>query len=216
MTSRFPVFLPLEVGFTRRVLLAAEIVDGVTLSPVTRGIKVSATGLTRRPIINASGFYVWLEEGDRQAREITVEALQTAYQDARATPLAPPDYRRIELSPTTAYRFSPGATALRGTLRQSLYGPPTPIAGALVRLQWSHDNGWNDEPLASRSAVNGDFAAALRLAPNAEASTRPGGDLAVRLKVERDGVTRTTDEISLRQGAVSTWSQPFIWDELRS
>lgn len=214
MASRFPVALPLEIGFTRRVLLAAEIVDGVTLRPVTSGIRVSATGLKRRPLINAGGFYVWLEEGDRAAQDIIVDALDSGYESTRATPLTPPDYRRIELQPTSRYRFPADATALRGTLRESLYGPPVPVAGAQVRLQWSDDTGWNDATLVSSSAADGDFAVALRLASTDEARTLANGDLAVRLKIERDGIVRTSEEIPLRQGAVSAWRQAFIWDEL--
>jgi hypothetical protein len=205
---------PLEIGFTRRVLVAVEVVDGVTLTPVRIGIKVSATGLTRRPIVNASGFHVWVEEGDRQAREIVVDAQGSPYQSVRAQPVAPPGHRRIELPPTPGYRFPPGVTALRGTLRERLYGPPAPVEGALVRLQWYDDAGWNDAPLASASAANGDFAAALRLAPTAEARTGPNGDFTVRLSFTRDGRTRFSDEMPLRPGAVGAAAQPFIWDEL--
>lgn len=214
MAKRFPVSQPLEVGFVRRVLLAAEIVDGVTFRPVTSGIQVSATGLARPPLINASGFYVWLEEGDRLAQEIVVDASEASYQDARAAPLPLPDYCRIALAPAAGYRFPPGATALRGTLRESRYGPPAPVAGALVRLQWSDDGGWTDAPLASSSAANGDFAVALKLAPSAEPRTQAGGDLVVRLKVERATSTRTSHEFPLRQGSVSAAGQPFIWDDL--
>lgn len=214
MSSRFAVSLPLEIGFTRRVLVAAEIVDGVTLRPVTTGIKVTATGLRSRPVVNFSGFYVWLEEGGREAQEIVVDAEGTEYQSARASPLLPPDHARIQLPPAYGYRFPPGATALRGTLRASLYGSPDPIGGALVRLQWSGDSGWIDAPLASRSAASGDFAVPLRLASTAEPRLLANGSLAVRLRVERDGVSRTSDEIPLRQGSVSALSAPFIWDDL--
>lgn len=212
--ASFPVALPLEIGFSRRVLMAAEVVDGVTLRPVTRGVRVLATGLRRKPLVNRSGLYVWLEEEGRVADEIVVESLNGDYQTARATPLMPPDHRRIELPPAHGYRFPPGATALRGTLRERLYGPPVPIAGADVRLQWSNDDGWNDATLSSRTAINGDFAAVLRLASTADARTLPGGDLAIRLRVEWDGAARTSDEIPLGQGAVTAWRQAFIWDEL--
>ncbi|QWW71221.1 hypothetical protein [Rhizobium sp. WYJ-E13] len=214
MADRFPVSEPLEIGFVRRVLLAAEIVDGVTLRPVTSGIRVSASGLRQRPRINASGFYVWLEEGDRQAGDIVVEALHSGFESTQAAPTALPGHVRIELTPTPRYRFTTGATALRATLRESLFGPSVPVANARIRLQWSDDNGWNDARLVSISAANGDFAVALRLAAADEARSLPNGDLAVRLKVERDGVVRTSDEIPLRQGAVSAWRQAFIWDEL--
>ncbi len=46
MSSPFPVRLPLERAFTRRMLFAAEIIDAVTLEPVTKDLQVKATGLT--------------------------------------------------------------------------------------------------------------------------------------------------------------------------
>ena len=89
MTSRFSVALPLELAFNRRVAMAAEIVDGVTLLPVTSGLMVSATGLRLDPIVNSSGYYVWLEEEDREAQDIVVEVPPLSpYRRARATSLA--------------------------------------------------------------------------------------------------------------------------------
>ena len=216
MTSRFSVALPLELAFNRRVAMAAEIVDGVTLLPVTSGLMVSATGLRLDPIVNSSGYYVWLEEEDREAQDIVVEVPPLSpYRSARATSLALPEFRRIELSPTERYRFSPGVTALRGTLRESRYGTPRPVAEAKVRLQWSGDSGWTDAPLASISAASGDFGAALRLGPSAEPRELGGGAIAVRLLVRRDTQVRTSAEIALRQGTVTSRPEPFVWDELQ-
>jgi len=215
MPSRFDVFMPLEIGFERRVQLAAEIVDGVTLLPVRGGIVVTAPGMLRRPVRNASGFYVWLEEAGRQAEEIRVDASRTPYQDGRADPVLPPDHSRIELAPRAGYPFPQGATALRGTIRASGFGPPEAVADATVRLQWARDLDWVDSPLASTSDASGGFAAVLRL--DAMAEPRPiAGGIAVRLRVTRGGVTRTSAERPLRQGAVSTETTPFIWDELHS
>lgn len=213
MSERFPVDM-MEIAFIRRVGLAAEIVDGVTLVPVRAGIKVSAEGLKRKPIVNSSGFFVWLEEPDREAEAIVVDAAETDYESARGEPVAPPRHVRIELAPKPTYAFPTGATAYRGTLRESRYGPPVAIAGAEVRLQWTGDDGWVDAPLASRSAANGDFVATLRLAPKQDPRAHAEGGIAARLRIDRDGRVRTSAEFALVQGRVGAAAQPFIWDDL--
>ena len=133
---------------------------------------------------------------------------------AESEPPEPPAKSvRIELAPRFGYPFPQGATALRGTLRESLYGPPAPVAGARVRLQWFDETDWIDAPTSVASEASGDFAAPLRLAPKAEPDRRAGG-FAVRLRVDRDGITRTSDEFALQPGRVGSRGQPFIWDEL--
>ena len=214
MPDRFPVGLPLDAAWTRRVLCAAEIVDAVTLEPVTENLTVRVTGLKRRPVVNRSGFHVWLEEGDAKPQRIFVDASRTLYANAESAPPAPPNKSvRIELVPRVAYPFPAGATVLRGTLRQSRFGTPTPVAGAAVQLQWGDDTDWVDAPTRVTSEDNGDFAAPLRLAPKAEPRLVPGG-LAVRLRITRNGSTRTSDEFALPPGRVTPGGQPFIWDDL--
>jgi hypothetical protein len=215
MSDRFPVGLPLDAAYSRRLLCAAELVDAVTLERVTADLKVTALGLQRKPTINASGFFVWLEEGGAAPTRILVDASDTSYASTESGPPAPPEKSvRIELAPRFAYPFPPGATALRGTLRVSRFGRPEPVAGATVRLQWSDGVGWIDAPVAVTSETSGDFAAPLRLAPKAEPRTLPGGGLAVRLRITRNGTTRTGDEFALAAGRVGSRDQPFIWDDL--
>ena len=213
MPDRFPI-TSVEIGFNRRVQLAAEIVDGVTLAPVRNGIKVFAEGLRGKPVVNRSGFFVWLEEPGRQAQAIVVDAARTTYSGARVEPLLPPDHRRIELAPTPAYVFPAGATGYRGTLIESRYGPRKPVAGTQVRLQWSDGVAWIDAPLRSETNSKGDFATALRLTPKAEPRADSAGTLAVRLRFLREGTVRTSDEFALAQGRVGAAAGPFIWDEL--
>ena len=215
MPDRFAIARPPETAYSRRLLCAAEMVDAVTLARVTEDLKVSAPGLRRKPTVNASGFFVWLEEGGATPERIVVDASDTAYASAESPPPVPPEKKvRIELAPRYGYPFPPGATALRGTIRVSRYGPPEPVVGARVGLQWSGDTGWVDAPVAVASEANGDFAAPLRLAPKAEPRTLPGGGLAVRLVISRNGTTRTSDEFPLHQGRVGGRDQPFIWDDL--
>ena len=212
MPSRFPVGLPLEKAWTRRMLCAAEIVDAVTLEPVTTHIKVQADGLKRKPRISRSGYHYWLEEGGAQPQRIFVDAAGTPYGDAESPPPDPPNkIVRIELVPRCSYPFAGGTTALRGTLRVSRFGAPQSIAAATVLLQWFDGTGWINAPTVVTSDERGDFAAPLRLAPKDEPRL-VAGEIAVRLRVGRGAITRTSDEFALRAGQVSPAPQPFIWD----
>jgi hypothetical protein len=213
MPDGFPVGTP-DVAWTRRVLCAAEIVDAVTLEPVLTDIIVQAQGLSRPPQLNASGQYVWLEEGTAKPLKILVDASQTNYADAQSPPPAPPQKGvRIELAPRFAYAFPQGASALRGTLFLSRLGTPKPVSGAAVWLQWSGDTGWVDAPIKVTSNDNGDFAAPLRFSPKDRPSVT-SGELNVRLRVTRSGVTRTSDPFAMRRGDVTPASSPFNWDDL--
>lgn len=214
MAERTFVALPPERAWTRRLLCAAEIVDAVTLRPVSAGLKVRADGLRRNPFVNGSGVYCWLEEGGAQPSRIVVDATGTVYADAEsAAPVPPAKSLRIELVPRFAYPFPGGATALRGTLRVSRFGTPRPITGASIQLQWSDGAVWIDAPTRVTTDRSGDFAVPLRLAPKQEPRL-VSGSVAVRLRVDRAGSARTSDELSLRAGQVSAAPAPFVWEDL--
>lgn len=216
MADGFPIGLPLDAAYSRRLLCAAEVVDGVTLERVRSDIKVSARGLQRKPTVNAGGIWVWIEEGGAAPTRILVDTADTPYASAERAPPVPPEKSvRIELAPRYAYPFPAGATALRGTLLVSRFGRPAPIAGAAVRLQWTDGTDWFDAPVPVTTEASGDFAAPLRLAPKAEPSTLDDG-LAVRLRVTRNGAARTSDTFPLACGRVVGRPQPFIWDDLHS
>ena len=213
MPSGFPIGA-LDVAWTRRLLCAAEIVDAVTLEPVTKNIKVRADGLKNKPRVNWSGFHCWLEEGAAQPQGIVVTPLDDRYAEARSAPPVPPERSvRIELAPRASYPFPPGVTVLRGTLRVSRFGTPEAVAGASVTLQWFNDSGWVDAPTTVTTDDRGDFAVPLRLAPKDEPRL-VNGKIAVRLRFERDGPTRTTDEIEMAARTITPAAQPFIWDDL--
>lgn len=213
MPKPFPVGT-LEIAWTRRVLCAAEIVDAVTLEPVTTGIKVRADGLKRKPQVNWSGFHYWLEEGAAQPQRIVVTSQDDRYSETESVPPVPPEKAiRIELPPRPSYPFPPGATVVRGTLLVSRFGDRQPIAGATVRLQWSDGPFWINASTAVKTDERGDFAAPLRLGPKDD-PRMIGGGMAVRLRVSRDGLTRTGDEFALPPRKISPQPQPFIWDDL--
>src|SRR5687768_5297893 len=104
VADRFAIARPPETAYNRRLLCAAEMVDAVTLARVTQDLKVSAPGLRRKPMINASGYFVWLEEGGATPERIVVDASDTAYASAESPPPEPPEKSvRIELAPRYGY-----------------------------------------------------------------------------------------------------------------
>jgi hypothetical protein len=223
VSSSFQIHRPTELAFTRNVLFAAEIFDAVTLEPVTRGISVKATGLTRKPIINYSGAFVWLEEGNARPLQIVVDASNTPYESITLPVPAPPaKSMRIELAPRYDYPFTSGITALRGSLiERRTVSPVVAVKAAEVWLQWIDDNQtgtvWIDAPTRSHSRDNGDFATHLRLTPKQTPKT-VNGKLRSRLRVRRNGITRRSIEFELAEGRVADRvkdpPEPFAWNEL--
>jgi hypothetical protein len=218
MSSASDANLAFEVAYVRKVLLAAEILDAVTLEPVREGIAVSGSGLNADPIINGSGLYVWLEQGNRRPTQIVVDPLDSPYQGATApVPPLPQRSVRIELAPKVGYPFGSGVTAVGGTLIQRSTGPRIPVSGAEAWLRWVDDaaNGttWVDSPIRSQVDANGDFAVVLRLAPNQLPRLDANGALRARLGARLRGITRTSEEIPLLQGRVLERSDPFVWNE---
>ena len=219
MSSSFPIHLPLDQAYRRRVLFAAEIVDAVTLEPVTRGLDVRATGLKRTPVINSSGYFVWLEEGNLQPQEVVIDAEKTPYESITVPVQLQPDKSiRIELAPRYDYPFAAGVTAMRGSLIEARINPPVPVADAEIWLQWIDDNAagttWVDAPTHSHSGGNGDFAALLRLSSQQAPRLNADSSLRTRLRVRRPAETRTSAEFSLLEGHVSGPPLPFAWNEL--
>lgn len=219
MSKPFAVHLPLEQAYARKVLFAAEVIDAVTLDPVTRGVEVTATGLARKPIVNCGGFFVFLEESGAQPQQVIVSAANTPYESITVAAPQPPARRvRIELAPRYEYPFAPGITAMRGTLIESLAGNRVAVSGAEVWLQWIDDTAggtvWVDAPTHAHSSANGDFAAILRLSPNQVPRPNASGGLIVRLRARREATTRTSSEFALQQGRVADALPPFAWTEL--
>jgi hypothetical protein len=219
MSNAFPIHLPTELAYARKVLFAAEVIDAVTLDPVTRGIEVTATGLARKPIVNHGGFFVFLEEAGAQPQQVVVTAANAPYESITvAAPQLPARRVRIELVPRYDYPFAPGITAMRGSVIESATGNRVAIADAETWLQWIDDTAggtvWVDAPTHSRSNTQGDFAAILRLLPNQVPRPNASGGLQVRLRVRREVITRTSSEFSIPQGRVADALPPFAWDEL--
>lgn len=225
MSQQFDIHLPLEESYRRRVLFAIELLDAVTLSRVTQGVKVIADGLQGKPIVNSSGMFVWLDEDINQLRKIFIEPTTLPYESlevgpAQVKPL--PALTTIELQPRVDYAFAPGITGLRGTLVEDRFDPLTPVGNAAVRLQWLDDaSNWHDAPTISRTDPRrGDFVSILRLAP-ADVPHLDKGEVTVRLRASRDGgAERGSNDLKLSQGRITNPSTlnplTFAWDELQS
>lgn len=227
MNPPFEILLPRDELPRRRVLFAIQLVDAVTLATVSQGVKVTAEGLNGKPIVNASGLFVWLQEEIGRLRKVTIRPGTLPYEDVErgaeqlTLPPNPRPLTIIELPPRVDYAFSPGVTGLRGTLIEERANPPTPVGNVEVRLRWLDENGaWHDAPTKSQTNKQGDLVSLLRLAPTDEPGLDANGAVTVRLKVIRDGGSeRTSAAFKLPQGRVTDRSilpsLLFAWDELQ-
>jgi len=153
----------------RTVLYAVELVDPVTGSPVTSGVRLEpldAAGALLAgppPTVNRSGRTVWLQPGHAWPAQIRLtpdkglpfaartEVVKPPAHDptivaGQAPPLAPADRLiRIVLAPTASYPFE-GVTAVRGLLLDTDNGTPQP--DAVVQLAWqdAQSHQWRPAP----------------------------------------------------------------------
>lgn len=199
-------------SLNRRVLLAVELIDPVTRLLVSDGMTVEAEDLVNRPIVNNSGRFVWLAEGDKWPKRITVKSDDLRF--APADPVAPPRPQNLAdasaserlvkmvLRPTPAHDLEPGVTAIRGVLYQRL--PSTndprrgaPVSDATVTLAW-RKNQKADEfvaaPYPATTDAAGQFAVFVRLGPKPwyDPDIEPSPMLAVRLEVKIGAITKWT------------------------
>lgn len=219
-----PFEVQLEKAYERRVLFAVELLDAVTLSRVSQGVKkVVAEGLKRgQPIVNSSGYFVWLEDDITSLQKVTFDLGVLPYEgiELAAADVTQP-LTTIELQPRADYPFASGITGIRGTLIEERVNPPAPVEDAEVGLRWLDDDGvtWRDAPTTSRTNSDGDFVSILRLAPTDVPDLDADRKLTVRLRARRNANERTSSDLKLLQGRVadpSTLSAlTFAWDELQ-
>ena len=218
-----PFEVQLETAYERKVLFALELLDAVTLSRVSHGVKeVVAAGLKGKPILNKSGYFVWLEEDFSRLQKITFDLGLLPYdsREVRATEVTRP-LTTIQLQPRLDYPFAAGTTGIRGTLIEQRVVPPQPVAGADIGLSWLDDDNvtWRDAPTISRTNSDGDFVSILRLAPTDVPDLDADRRLTVRLRARRNTNERTSSDLKLLQGRVadpSTLSAlTFAWAELQ-
>lgn len=226
MSGPFEIKLPLEQAYSRRSSFAIELLDAVSLSRVSQGVKITADGLQGKPVINAGGIFVWLQEDLASLQKVSVDPGTLPYEKIELEPAdltLPPDPRpltTVELPPRVDYVFQPGVTGLRGTLIEERVVPPVAVANAEVRLRWLDDDDvtWHDAPTISHTNSTGDFVSILRFAP-ADKPNLDNGSVTVRLRVLRDGNERSSADFKLLQGRVTDPSTldplTFAWDELQ-
>jgi hypothetical protein len=226
MSRPFEIKLPLEEAYSRKSLFAIELLDAVTMSRVSQGVKITADGLQGKPVINAGGVFVWLQEDIAPLQKVSIDPGTLPYEKIELEPAdltLPPDPRPltiVELPPRVDYVFAPGVTGLRGTLIEERVVPPEPVQNAEVRLRWLDDDDvtWRDAPTISHTNSRGDFVSILRFAPT-EKPNLDNGFVTVRLQVRRDGNDRSSADFKLLQGRVTDPSTldplTFAWDELQ-
>ncbi|MEO8186105.1 MAG: hypothetical protein ABI580_01925 [Burkholderiaceae bacterium] len=219
MSRRFEVGQPLERAYTRKAMLGIELLDAVTLERVAQGIEVTAKGLTGKPIVNESGLFVWLQEDVTKLERVIVEPRAAPFErvEIAAAQVTRP-LHRVELMPRASYPFSPGITAIRGSLyekRVPLGTAPAAIAGATIRLEWLDDDGatWHPWQAPSATGAAGDFASILRLShaqvPKLDAQEK----MNVRLFAKRAAGPQKQKTFQLLQGRVA--DEIFAWDDLQ-
>jgi len=230
MRRTFDVLL-LPAEPPRRVtLFAIRAVDAVTLSTVSQGLKVVAEGLKGKPIVNASGLFVWLDEDLGRLKKVTIDPGTLPYEGVERErtqlqlPPLPTPLTTIELPPRLDYPFSAGITGLRGRFIEEHVLPPesrVPVRNAEVRLRWLDGDGltWHDAPTVSHTNSDGDFVSIMRLAPTEVPQLDGNGAVTVRLRARRDaGNERTSTNFTLLEGRVADPSnvndRTFAWDEL--
>jgi hypothetical protein len=230
MARNFEVRLPLERAYTREGMLAIELLDAVSLERISAGVDVRAEGLAGPPFVNYGGLYVWLKQDISRFTRLVIEPRTLPFErvEIPAAEVNRP-LHCVELQPLPNYPFSPGITALRGSLYETdvpLGQVPQPVS-ATVRLEWLDDDNTTWHPWHSPVPTNaaGDFTAILRIArgqyvlptdpmPIDQApKLNAQGHMTVRLFAKRAaGPEKQSSDFQLAPGRVS--DEIYAWDEL--
>ena len=182
---------------------------------VSEGLRVSVDRLAGPPIVNRSGYFVWLAEEPLRPTVLTIVPERAPF-EADTQPIPPlPDpppedsslpvvfdktrLKPIFLRPTAAYPFPDNALVMRGKLRETAAANAPAIAAATIRIEWQAQKGgtstWVASPAAGLTDAGGEFAAALALSPGMRPLAATG--ISLRLRFERSGATRFSDVIDL-------------------
>ena len=148
MSRPFDVRLPLEQAYLREAMLAVELLDPVTLERVSQGVKVTAVGLASTPVVNFGELFVWLTQPMTNFEKLIIEPGTRPFErmEVAAAQVQLP-LHTVELKPLANYPFTPGITAIRGSLYEMkvpLGTTPVPIPGAAIRLAWLHEDNVTD------------------------------------------------------------------------
>lgn len=204
----------------RSVLLGVELIDPITLQAVSRGIGIKAVGLDGAPVTSWSGRFAWLAEDTRWPSRLEFIPGALPYEamsfPVTAQPAGGAPLFRFMLRPTVAYPFGDGMTAARGRLREHAGGDAAPVAGALIWLAWTDQNGVTRPEQADRlltqTDAGGAFAACLRL-PAGSKPVSNGTLLAVTIMVQRGETIRQLPQ-DLPDGQLRDLPNALAWSEL--
>jgi hypothetical protein len=212
-------------------MLGVELLDSVTLQRVSRGVIVTAKGLTGVPILNESGIFVWRSEDITKLEKLVIDPQTVPFEPVEILPAqVVRPLHRVELRPRASYPFPIGITAIRGSLyetRVPLGTQPTPVVSAAIRLQWLDDDGTTWRPWQAPTTTNamGEFVAILRLArgraPQPDQPSRADqhprfdaqGRMTVRLFAKKAAGPEKQITFQLPQGRVV--DETYAWDELQ-
>ncbi|MEO7497230.1 MAG: hypothetical protein ABIT83_24530 [Massilia sp.] len=215
-----------ETAYTRSVLLAVELLDAVTLEPVTRTVQLSAPPLAPPPFLNAGGRFIWLLSGPLRPLRVIVEPGTLPYdrEDIAAPPLpaillpATDRLLRIWLRPRRGYRFADGVTLVRGRLLESAAPGAAPVLDAELWLEWQDDaSAWRELSARTftRSASGGEFTAFLRLTAPDQIPHDSKGALELRIGARRPGLgIRHSPQFTLRQGVQHDLAGALAWADM--
>ncbi len=209
-----------ETAWTRRVAYAIQVLDAVTLEPVTHKVQLRARGLRAKPVINASRYAVWLAEENRTIGTVEIKPPPgSGLLEVTIPPPAPATTGTPEpilLAPAHDYPFPPGVTALRGTLKVSATAGADPVVGAEIWLQWLDEGHfpprWTDSTVRSRTNADGDFAVLFRLASGHSAEMQDG-KFQARIAATHAGASRSMGIAALTPGLAAAAASPFAWNE---
>jgi len=219
-------------SYRRDSLFAVELFDPVSLEPVSDGVKVRAVGLTREPILNYSGRFVWLAEGNAWPSKVDIDLQDQPFEAvpaaARVAPPKPADlqkakeaerFMRVTLQPKRTYPFGArdGVLAMRGRLLEDAsVDPPVPLPDVEVWLAWLDDStgAWIDAPIHGTTDVTGEFVTFLRLLPAASPFVDAAGAMSVVIRVKR-GAIRETPPYVIPQGQVDQTFRTVDWSVLQ-
>lgn len=219
MSRPFDVRLPLEQAYLREAMLAVELLDAVSLERVSQGVQVTAEGLVGTPIVNFGGLFIWLKQPTTNFQKLIIEPGAQPFErvEIPAAQVQLP-LHTVELKPLANYPFTPGMTAIRGSLYKKkvpVGTTPEPIPGATIRLEWLHEDNltWIPSPATAVTNVNGDFTSILRLAPVEVPALDAQGEMSIRLFAKRAAGGEKHHEFQLPHGRVA--DETYAWDELQ-
>jgi hypothetical protein len=222
-----------ERAYTREAVFGVELLDALTLERVSRGVEVTAVGLTGQPRRNSVGVFVWLKEDLARLTKLVVTPSGVPFErvEIPAAQIRLP-LHQVLLNPLASYPFAPGNTAVRGRLVERNDQPPAatriPIPRATVTLEWAdNQNRWRPWIAPAVTSVAGDFVAAVRFAPLALPTSPPtnpplkpddpkldaDGNLSVRLTAKRTNGMQKSRTFLLRQGRVA--DETYAWNDLQ-